>query len=100
MKGGGKVVDGMKLYLGFMATELIWGLMILFCALVLLGGYQLYNYSRKEENAQKAKALYGIAMSIMIFSGIILFVLLLPIIINMFVWILGSAAVGEIIDLF
>ena len=39
-----------------------------------------------EKDANKAKNLYGLAISIMVLSGIILLVLLLPIIINMFVW--------------
>ena len=88
----------MKIYLGFMASEILWGLMVLVCALILYSGVMLYKFSQKEDDKAKSKTLAILSYMIMGASGLVLFILLLPILINSMVWILGHAVVGEIID--
>ena len=85
--------------LGFMTAEILWALLVLFLACILGGGIYLNFYVNDEiDDNPKKDALLITSYIIIGLSGLALFVILLPYIIQYTIIILTYMGIQEILD--
>ena len=84
---------------GFMTAEILWALLVLFLACILGGGIYLNFYVNDEiDDNPKKDALLITSYIIIGLSGLALFVILLPYIIQYVLFVLTYMGIKEILD--